>query len=122
MEDMKLTMAVYLYLDINNRVPDDDKVRCYVCGKVIRDTDPPHVELGDGGPFLVVEASDEERATSSFQAGYLGEWPVGPTCWRKIQKSVKSDEGHYTKTYAETVERAKRDDAIDREWKRGRGY
>jgi len=61
----------------------DDKNRCLLCGRVLAAGPAGWVTLIDGG--LLAEPGDE---INELDEGYMGCYPVGPECRRKVAGCV----------------------------------
>ena len=57
---------------------------CVLCGKPVRlDQGPPMAEVFRGGAFVMAEGPDPDES----DPGYMGWFPVGPDCLRRLRSA-----------------------------------
>jgi hypothetical protein len=62
----------------------DDSERCIVCGKLTSEKSKGlGVIVGDGGGSIIHPA-DNDQELKEYPAGYMGWWPVGTECIKKV--------------------------------------
>lgn len=91
--------------DLGIFVKDWDKVEdqpfetCILCGKDTSKQKVHYYTLGDGSPYLATHVEDKELAKLS--AGYMGVYPIGSTCAKRIIDAGYGDYIHTKKVILE---------------------
>ncbi len=71
------------------RLPADYKgPTCEFCGRPVRDPEPWHLIGVNGGVIQISSIDDDDKM--KVDAGYVGAWPIGRECARKVRQGVSA--------------------------------
>ena len=60
---------------------------CEFCGKPVRDPEPWHITGVDGNVIWICSIDDATKMEKEDR-GFMGAWPIGPECGRKLRQAI----------------------------------